>query len=575
LTVLPAGSASRLSLSDEPEGDAAVRAGLGALLVERGVLDPPGLDRARQVAAGGRPLEEVLIQLGLAGERSIAEAFATLLGGRLVPPEDYPGSLPTDRLNPRFLHRAAVVPLVVEADRAVLAMARPLDRFARRAVALALRRRIEVRVAVPVELEAALERLCSPDGTTTAGPTAGEGSAEDPLAAAASVTDETERLKDLAAEAPVIRLVNQLIDQAVEARASDVHLEPADSGLSVRLRVDGLLVPAEPPPARLAAAVISRLKIMAKLDIAERRLPQDGRMRVTVRGQTIDFRISVIPALTGESVVLRILDRGGIRLDFAELGLASDLQNALRAALERTTGILLVTGPTGSGKTTTLYTALGHIDHATRKVITLEDPVEYRLPGIVQMQVKPQIELDFARLLRAILRHDPDVIMVGEIRDLETAQVSIQAALTGHVVLSTLHTNGALATLDRLRDMGIEDYLLAATLNGVMAQRLVRRLCPACRVPAAPETRTAGPEEHRPAGCPKCRGTGYRGRMMIGEWLPMDEAMRTLVIERAGPEALRRAALARGFRTMEDDGRRKVEAGLTTPEEVARSIRDA
>ena len=293
--------------------------------------------------------------------------------------------------------------------------------------------------------------------------------------------EDAERLKDLASEAPVIRLVNQLIARAVETHASDVHIEPFADRLRVRYRYDGVLHEVEPPPARLQAAVISRIKIMARLDIAERRLPQDGRIKLTVRGHEIDFRVSTMPSLHGETVVLRVLDRTAVEFDYAKLGLPRDIRQGVERALELPNGIVLVTGPTGSGKTTTLYTGLLKLNTVARKIVTVEDPIEYQLTGINQIQVKPQIGLNFASLLRSILRQDPDVIMIGEIRDLETAQIAVQAALTGHLVLSTLHTNSAAATMTRLRDMGLEDYLLTATLKAVLAQRLVRRLCPACK----------------------------------------------------------------------------------------------
>src|SRR5439155_16265504 len=295
--------------------------------------------------------------------------------------------------------------------------------------------------------------------------------------------EDVERLKDLASEAPVIRLVNQLIARAVETRASDVHLEPFSDRLRVRYRYDGVLHEVEAPPAGLHAAVVSRIKIMARLDIAERRLPQDGRIRLTVRGHEIDFRVSTVPSLHGESVVLRVLDRSAVDLDYAKLGLPDDIIQGLQDALNLPNGMVLVTGPTGSGKTTTLYTGLLQLNSVARNIITVEDPIEYQLAGINQIQVKPQIGLDFVNLLRSILRQDPNVIMIGEIRDLATAEIAVQAALTGHLVLSTLHTNSAAATVTRLRDMGVEDYLIAATLKGVLAQRLVRRLCPSCKMP--------------------------------------------------------------------------------------------
>jgi general secretion pathway protein E len=383
----------------------------------------------------------------------------------------------------------------------------------------------------------------------------------------------------------VIRLVNQIIARAVETQASDIHIEPFEDRLRVRYRHDGVLHEAEAPPPRLAAAITSRIKIMARLDIAERRQPQDGRIKLAVRGHEVDFRVSTIPSLHGETVVLRILDRTSVVFDYAKLGLPASVVAPLSTALDLPNGIVLVTGPTGSGKTTTLYTGLLALNSIERKIVTVEDPIEYHLAGISQIQVKPQIGLNFASLLRSILRQDPDVIMVGEIRDLETAQIAVQAALTGHLVLSTLHTNSAAATITRLRDMGVEDYLLTAVLRGILAQRLVRRLCTECRreVPAAPEIirrfNLEARVTERPirlwhaAGCPHCRFTGYRGRQAIGELLVPDAELEQLVFSRADQNAIERAAVAAGMRTMFEAGIEAALAGETTLEELTRSIR--
>ncbi len=393
-------------------------------------------------------------------------------------------------------------------------------------------------------------------------------------------------LKDLASEAPVIRMVNQIIARAVETQASDIHIEPFEDQLRVRYRYDGVLHEAESPPVRLTAAIISRIKIMSRLDIAERRLPQDGRLKLAVRGQEIDFRVSTVPSLYGETVVLRVLDRTAVEFDFVKLGMPQAAVDRLLRSLELPNGIVLVTGPTGSGKTTTLYTGLLGLNSIERKIVTIEDPIEYQLTGINQIQVKPQIGLSFANLLRSILRQDPDVIMVGEIRDLETAQIAVQAALTGHLVLSTVHTNSAAATITRLRDMGLEDYLITAVLRGVLAQRLVRRLCLQCRRGAeAPPEIVERFDLHRlappgaaltlwhPVGCPHCRGTGYRGRMAIAEFLVPDEATERLIFARSDHVAIERAAIEAGMVPMFDAGLRAALDGDTTIEEVVRSIR--
>ena len=426
---------------------------------------------------------------------------------------------------------------------------------------------------MPVELEAALLRLL-PD----------EDQPEDSSDEARPLEDDAERLKDLASEAPVIRLVNQIAARAVETGASDIHIEPFEDTLRIRYRYDGVLQEAENPPVRMAAAIVSRIKIMARLDIAERRLPQDGRIRLAVRGQDVDFRVSTVASMYGETVVLRVLDRGAVQFDWNKLGLAPAVVQRLGSALELPNGIVLVTGPTGSGKTTTLYTGLLALNTIARKIVTIEDPVEYQLRGINQIQVRPQIGLTFANLLRTILRHDPDVIMVGEIRDLETAQIAVQSALTGHLVLSTLHTNSAAATITRLRDMGLEDYLISAVLRGILAQRLVRRLCMDCRRPAeAPaslvERFGLDPDGHgrpvmlwHPVGCPSCRGTGFRGRQAIAEFLIPDQAIERLIFARADHNEIERAAIAGGMVPMFRAGIVAALEGSTTIEEVVRSI---
>jgi general secretion pathway protein E len=553
---------------------------LGEVLVARGQCDAKTVERARQVAKENRQsLESVLVRLGLVGERGLAEAYAAMLGLTLVAADAYPAEpVAPDRLKPGFLRDARAIPLAMHDGTLVLAMADPLDRFTPAAVAASTGCTVIRQVGVPIELENALQRLypeTTPDGEApTSETTAGDG-----------LEDDAERLKDLASEAPVIRLVNQVISRAVESQASDIHIEPFEDRLRVRYRYDGLLHEAESPPKRLAAAITSRVKIMAKLDIAERRLPQDGRIRMAVRGQDVDFRVSTIPCLFGETVVLRVLDRNAVTFDYVNLGLPPSIVTKLTATFELPNGIVLVTGPTGSGKTTTLYTGLLGLNSVARKIVTIEDPIEYQLRGINQIQVKPQIDLTFANLLRSILRQDPDVIMVGEIRDLETAQIAVQAALTGHLVLSTLHTNSAAASITRLRDMGLEDYLLTAVLRGVLAQRLVRRLCERCRraAPAALELVRRFDLERRsadrpvmlwhPVGCPHCRSTGYRGRQAIAEYLQPNAEIERLVFERADHARIERAATEAGMVTMFDTGIEAALAGSTTIEEVVRSIR--
>ncbi len=556
---------------------------LGPALIGSGAVDQRTLERARRVASetGGR-LDRVLTQLGLVSERALAEALAQLVAAPIVTPADYPeGALFVDRLKGKFLRRAHALPIADNEDGAVLAMADPLDVFTRNAVAAAIGRPVTVAIAVPIELEAAFDRLYSEAGEGGDG----EATLDEVVTDAEPAEEDAERLKDLASEAPVIRLVNQLIARAVETHASDVHLEPFPDRLRVRYRYDGVLHEIEAPPARLQAAVISRIKIMARLDIAERRLPQDGRIKLTVRGHEIDFRVSTIPALYGEKVVLRVLDRTAVEFDYHKLGLPEDIRAGVERSLDLPNGMVLVTGPTGSGKTTTLYTGLLKLNTVVRNVVTVEDPIEYQLAGINQIQVRPQIGLNFASLLRSILRQDPDVIMIGEIRDLETVQIAVQAALTGHLVLSTLHTNSAAATMTRLRDMGLEDYLLTATLKAVLAQRLVRRLCPKCKTPApAPAAlrerfgldRLAGDGPitlYHPKGCPECRGTGFRGRRAIAELLVPNRAIDRLIFEGADDSAIERTAVEGGMRPIFDSGLLAVLDGDTTIEEVVRCIR--
>ena len=570
-------------ISSIAEDPAEVLARLGAVLVEGGTIDRRTLDRAGRVAVetGGR-LDHVLTQLGLVSERGLAEALAQLIGAPLAEIRDYPDTpLFLDRLKVKFLRKVRALPIAATNGRATLAMADPLDVFTRNAVAAALGHPVGVAVAVPIELEAAFDRLYagSEEG--------GDGAAllDEVVTDAEPAEEDAERLKDLASEAPVIRLVNQLIARAVETHASDIHVEPFPDRLRVRYRYDGVLHEIEPPPARLQAAIISRIKIMARLDIAERRLPQAGRIKLTVRGHEIDFRVSTIPSLHGEKVVLRVLDRTAVEFDYEKLGLPADIRQGIERALELPNGMVLVTGPTGSGKTTTLYTGLLKLNTVARNVVTVEDPIEYQLAGINQIQVKPQIGLNFASLLRSILRQDPDVIMIGEIRDLETAQIAVQAALTGHLVLSTVHTNSAAATMTRLRDMGLEDYLMTATLKAVLAQRLVRRLCPECKaVEAAPTplierfdmTRLAPAKAivlHHPVGCLACRGTGFRGRRAIAELLVPTRAIDRLIFEGADDAAIERAAVGDGMRPIFDSGLLAVLEGDTTIEEVVRCIR--
>ncbi len=387
-------------------------------------------------------------------------------------------------------------------------------------------------------------------------------------------------LKDLASEAPIIKLVNLFITRAVESRASDIHIEPFEDELKVRYRIDGVLHDIETAPKRLQAAIVSRVKIMAKLNIAERRLPQDGRIRLKVDEREIDLRVSTIPVLFGESVVMRILLKEGIIIDLNRIGFSSHILEAFEKLITKPNGIILVTGPTGSGKTTTLYGALDKINSPDKKIITVEDPVEYQLKGVNQIQVKPQIGLNFANTLRHIVRQDPDIILIGEIRDLETAEIAIQSALTGHLVFSTLHTNDAPSAITRLLDMGVENFLLSSTVRGILAQRLVRVICPVCKEQSAPvvadneQLKLLGLSSDIPLykgkGCEHCSSTGYYGRSGIFELLIVNDDIRRLILKNADANQLREAARQHGMKTLLEYGAETVERGLTTLNEVLR-----
>ena len=562
---------------------APIRKRIGEILIERGKLDAAGLDRAlRLQQETHEKLGVLLVTLGLVAQRDVAEALAHQLGMPLVEAAGYP-ELPIleERVSARFLRDARVLPLAEGEHELVLAMADPTDSYTISAFEMVTGLKVRPQVAIPTELEAALERLYGA-GKSALGQIMGDVEQRDDLAFDADV----QHLKDLASEAPVIRLVSLIITNALEMRASDIHIEPFENRLIVRYRIDGVLHEVESPPRRLSPAVISRVKIMANLDIAERRLPQDGRIRLRVQGKDIDLRISTVPTMHGESVVMRILDKGGVALDFKRLGFEEGTLKAFLDVLLEPHGILLVTGPTGSGKTTTLYTALDRLNKPDVKILTVEDPVEYQMPGINQIQVKPQIDLTFANALRSIVRQDPDVIMIGEIRDLETAQIAVQSALTGHLVLSTVHTNDAPSTVNRLLDMGVEDYLLTSTVIGILAQRLVRTLCPHCKEEyvALPELveemglrKFADGGEIRlfhEKGCRECAQTGYIGRISIMEMLPMTDPLRSLVMRHATSTDLRAEAIKGGMTTMYEDGMRKAVAGITTFEEVLRVTRE-
>ena len=569
---------------EAPQGPALSRQAsehICAHLVEVGKLREVDLSKARRLLeeTPGTGLVTLLMRLGLVSERDVAEAEATLYDLDLISAEDYPEmAVPDLALSSRFLSSHHVVPISGDEESLTVVMADPNDQYTLNALRLATGRKICPAVGVQSEIDNCIERLYGGGRSAmgqiveSLGGGEGEGDGE----------DDVEHLRDLASEAPVIRLVNLVMQRAVESRASDIHIEPFENRLKVRYRVDGVLQEVEAPPSRSTAAVISRIKIMAKLNIAERRLPQDGRIMLRVQGKELDLRVSTVPTVHGESVVMRILDRENVVLDFHKLGFTDALLDRFLKILNLPHGIILVTGPTGSGKTTTLYTALQRINTPERKIITVEDPVEYQIEGVNQIHVKSSIGLTFASALRAIVRQDPDVIMIGEMRDLETARIAIQSALTGHLVLSTIHTNNAAGGVTRMLDMGVEDYLMASTVNGILAQRLARRLCPECREPYQPMpevveelglravTDDPRPTLYRAKGCEACGGTGYRGRVSIIEFLIMSDPIRRLVMKHAEDGLIQEQACKEGMFTMYNDGLLKCLDGTTTIEEVLR-----
>jgi general secretion pathway protein E len=572
-------------LAERPETAATSPADerIAQLLIERGRLKEADLARARRLYDEDPKgsLIELMARLGLVSERDAFEATAEVLNLRMVAAKDCPDQPPPSiQVSTRFLKAHRIVPYAETETEVEALVANPLDPYPVEALGLACGKPVKVRMGLPSEIDALIERYYG------SGRSAMGAIVEDLSEDSTRSEDDVEHLRDLASEAPVIRLVNLIIQRAVEARASDIHVEPFENRLKVRYRIDGVLEEVEAPPASSTAAVISRIKIMAKLNIAERRLPQDGRIMLRVQGKELDLRVSTVPTSYGESVVMRILDRESVVLDFHALGFTDELLPRFLKVLEMPHGIILVTGPTGSGKTTTLYTALSKLNTPDVKIITVEDPVEYQIEGINQIQAKPQIGLDFAHALRSIVRQDPDIIMIGEMRDLETARIAIQSALTGHLVLSTLHTNNAAGGITRMLDMGVEDYLLTSTVNGILAQRLVRRLEPthAERYEAMPEVvEEFGLRRFQPEGPiylyrPKPSAltpTGYLGRTTIMEFLVVSDPIRRLIMQHAGMGEIEAQARREGMRTMYEDGLAKALAGITTIEEVLRVTQES
>jgi general secretion pathway protein E len=555
----------------------------GTFLLATKLLDGQVLDRAQRASKStGERLDRVLTKLGLISEADLILALAKYLNAPVVAAP----RIPIEPVLPQiidadFVRRNKILPMSVIDDVLEVGVVDPFADESLRALAYLTDRTVTVSLFVPAQFEKAFDALYA--NTASASQTAD-------LHEGVEANDfDVQRLRDLASEAPTIRLVNQIVADAVESQSSDIHIEPTVDSVVIRYRIDGVLQTTKVLNAGMRAAVTSRIKIMSRLDIAERRLPQDGRTKIAFRGVDIDFRVSTIPTAFGESIVMRILDRSRVDLDFAVLGFNDEHVSTFREVIRQPDGIVLVTGPTGSGKTTTLYTALDTLNSPERKIFTVEDPVEYQLGGINQVQVHSAIGLTFPVALRSILRQDPDIIMIGEIRDLETARIAIQASLTGHLVLSTLHTNSASATITRLIDMGIENYLLTSTLKCVVAQRLVRRLCTHCSVPHANSEflveefkRTAPrinlreqPNIREKTGCTECRGTGFSGRSTIAEILMLTPDIRRLILSSSSDTQIEEAARGNGMISMYESGVIKVLNGQTTIDEVLRAARSS
>jgi general secretion pathway protein E len=564
-----------------------VRKRFGDELVEKGAITEEELNTVTNLLSQTHEkIGKLLVDLGALSETDLVKHLSEYLGVRYVTNEDFP-SVPVleNSFSVRFMRECKFVPIgLVDESRLVLAMADPLDQSTLDAIRLySCFQDFEVVLAPESEILDLIEKFYGNQASSLGRIV--EGIGEDGLEGLAEEAEDIEHLKDLASEAPVIRLVNLVISRAIESRASDIHIEPFERDLKVRYRIDGVLYDVESPPKRLKSAVISRIKIMAKLNIAERRVPQDGRIKMRVLGRDIDLRVSTLPTMYGESVVMRILDKSNTQIyELESLGFSTGMLSQVGDLIIKPHGIILVTGPTGSGKTTTLYAGLTKINLPDKKIITIEDPVEYQINGINQIHVNPQIGLTFAAGLRSIVRQDPDVIMVGEMRDLETAEIGIRAALTGHLVFSTLHTNDAPSAISRLVDMGAEDYLIASSVLGVLAQRLVRVICPHCKESVDMDRaylREIGfPEEwsnevFEGRGCKECSETGYLGRLGVYELMLMDEEIRRLTITNADASRLRKQAIENGMVTLRQDGFIKIHAGLTSVAEVIRVTQES
>jgi general secretion pathway protein E/type IV pilus assembly protein PilB len=552
-------------------------------LVRKGLMREPDAEalQADHTGANGKPLHEVVIEKGYAREEDVLAVLADQTGLELVDLTKATVEPETLKAMPlKLVHRRTLMPLSRHNGTLVVATGDPFDVYALDELQTLTGLRVKPVLASPREIARLIKTHFGVGGETVTAMVQERGDIEllEEIEA-----DESEAAK-MAQEASVVKLVNEILIEAINERASDIHIEPEQVGLRIRYRIDGVLQSQVLPPqiARFQSAIISRLKIMARLNIAEKRLPQDGRISMRVSGREIDVRVSIIPMIHGEGIVLRILDKGRMVFNLANIGMAQDTYKVFKQLLDKPHGIVLLTGPTGSGKTTTLYSALNEVKDEATKIITVEDPVEYHQEGISQIQVHHKIGLSFAAALRSILRHDPDVILIGEMRDLETAEAAIQASLTGHLVFSTLHTNDSPSAFTRLIDMGVEPFLVASTVEGIMAQRLLRTICPECKVAYHPEHADLPsdfPKETKNGerltlwkgmGCRSCRQTGFRGRTGIHELLVTGEETRELVVQRVNAGVIRNEAVKHGMITLRQDGWRKVLQGFTTVDEVAR-----
>jgi general secretion pathway protein E len=553
---------------------------LSNLLLTQHKISFDDLEKALSIQkTSGERLGRLLVNLGYISEEELLRTTAQQLNLEYLPLVKFPTSPPINIGIPtKFMEQYKFFPLSLADGVLAIAMADPLDMVTIDALKLRTNCRIVVYISKESDIAEAIERYFG-SGSSTMERIVGDIPEGELQYLHADGDEDVDHLRDMAQEAPVIRLVSLVISKAIESKASDIHIEAFENQLKVRYRIDGILYDTESPPKRLQPAIISRIKIMAEMNIAERRLPQDGRVRLRMLGKKVELRVSTIPTIYGESVVMRILDRSSIMLDLDDLGFPADSKKHFENLIRKPHGIILVTGPTGSGKTTTLYAALDKINSPDKKIITVEDPIEYQLSGVNQIQVKPKIGLTFASGLRSIVRQDPDIMMVGEIRDLETAEIAIQSALTGHLVFSTLHTNDAPGAITRLLDMGVEHYLAASCLEGILAQRLVRVVCNKCKQETEPDRQTLklmGLKDVKELkistgkGCKDCNFTGYRGRMGIFELLIINDEIRQLILNKTSSNVIRQHALAIGMTTLREDGWKKVRAGITSVEEVLR-----